>query len=301
MTDSPAISVVIPSYNRPDSVLALLGDVHRQAGVSFEVIVVDDHSAEDPTARIRERFPGVTVLRNDKNRGPAVSRNRGILAARGAIIVGFDSDVTVPDPATLAKVAAALAAHPAVDGLALRPLQPDARSDDAGRWWHPVPLARYAGTRFFTSYFSGTAYAFRRNSVVAAGMFPEILFMHYEEVELAFRLLDRGGSILYCPEITVLHHAHLVSRRSEIKVFYQPRNQVLLAVGCLPPARAVGYLAPRLLYHFVSALRHGHLPDFVRALRSARAMLPDCWRRRRVLQRATFRRLAALRRGALAA
>lgn len=38
------ISVVIPSYNRRDCMIALLADVYRQRGTDFEVIVVDDSS-----------------------------------------------------------------------------------------------------------------------------------------------------------------------------------------------------------------------------------------------------------------
>lgn len=299
LLDAPSISVVIPAYNRPESLFSLLEDLQLQQGVRFEVIVVDDHSPQDPTALIKARFPGVTVLRNPVNSGPAVTRNRGILAARGRIIVGFDSDVRVPDANVLQSTLGVLDQNPTVDGLAFRLLAPDGRTDDHDRWWHPVPLAQFARRRFLTSYFSGTAYAFRRDAVVGAGLFPEILFMHYEEVELAYRLLDRGSKLLYCPELTVQHHAHPVSRRSEIKVFYKPRNQVLLAIGCLPWVRVVSYLAPRLTYQFFVALRDGHLGAFGRAMRSAREKLPTRWRQRRVLQRATLRQLASLRRGCI--
>lgn len=297
MSAAPIVSVVIPAYNRHDSLLTLLRDVHGQVGVSFEVIVVDDHSTEDPTPAIAAEFPAVTVLRNVVNSGPAVSRNRGIRAARGRYIVGFDSDVTLCDPHLLRRAAAVLERDRGVDGLAFRLLEPDGKTDDAARWWHPVPLDPFATRRFATSYFSGTAYAFRREAMIRAALFPEIFFMHYEEVELAFRLLDLGGTIVYCPELTVLHHAHPVSRRSEIKVFYKPRNQVLLAAGCLPLARAFSYVLPRLAFHLLAAARHGHLTAFVRALRSAAEKLPARWRQRRVLQRATFQRISALRAG----
>jgi GT2 family glycosyltransferase len=275
----------------------LLQDVQRQEGVAFEIIVVDDNSPDGTAEMVQARFPQVVCLRNEINRGPAVSRNRGIRAARGRFVVGFDSDVTVPDPGVLRRVASIFERRSMVDGLAFRLLEPDGKTDDAARWWHPVPLAGFAGKRFLTSYFSGTAYAFRREALLAAGLFPEIFFMHYEEVELAFRLLDRGDWILYCPELAVLHHANPVSRRSEIKMFYKPRNQVLLAAGCLPLARAFSYLAPRLVFQFFVAAKDGHLGGFARALRSAFQKMPARWKQRRVLQRATFRRLAVLRAG----
>ena len=77
------ISVVIPSYNRRDCVLALLADVYAQEGVDMEVIVVDDRSPDNSVEAIRAAYPQVTLLVNEKNGGPAVTRNRGILLGIG--------------------------------------------------------------------------------------------------------------------------------------------------------------------------------------------------------------------------
>jgi GT2 family glycosyltransferase len=291
------ISVVIPSYNRRDCVLALLSDLYAQEGIEMEVIVVDDCSPDDSVEAIRHAFPQATVLVNERNGGPAVSRNRGIRAAKGEILVGFDSDVTVPDRFLLSKVAGRFRDHPAVNGLAFRLLKPDGKSEDTPRWWHPVPIDGYAGRSFLTSYFSGTGYAFRRDALVEAGMYPEILYMHYEEVELAFRILDQGGSILHCPELVVLHHANEVSRRSEVAVFYKPRNQVLLAAACLPGFKAVRYVVPRVCYQFAKACGGGHLKDFIRAMRSASDLLPGLLERRQPLRPETLQRIGALKQG----
>jgi glycosyltransferase involved in cell wall biosynthesis len=75
------ISVVIPSYNRRDGMLALLADLHRQEGVEFEVIVVDDCSPDDSVEAIRSAFPTVRLAKNETNLGPSVTRNRGILTS----------------------------------------------------------------------------------------------------------------------------------------------------------------------------------------------------------------------------
>ncbi len=293
------ISVVIPSYNRRDCVLALLSDLRAQQGVEMEVIVVDDCSPDDSVHAIRREFPETTVLVNDKNGGPAVSRNRGILAARGEIVVGFDSDVTVPDRLLLSKVLSRFRNHPSVNGLAFRLLKPDGKSEDTPRWWHPVPIEGYADKSFLTSYFSGTGYAFRREALLKAGMYPEILYMHYEEVELAFRILDQGGSILHCPELIALHHANEVSRRSEVTVFYKPRNQVLLAASCLPGLKAVSYIVPRVCYQFFKACGGGHVRDFSRAMRSASTLLPGLLARRKPLSAETLRRIVSLKQGVM--
>jgi GT2 family glycosyltransferase len=291
----PVVSVVIPSYNRRDSVLQLLADVYRQEGVSFEVIVVDDCSPDDTVAAIAHQFPATKILRNLVNSGPAVARNRGVRAAEGEFIVGFDSDVTVPDRTLLRRTVDAFRSFPEATGLAFRLLEPDGKTDDIARWWHPVPIARYANARFSTHYFSGTGYAFRRASMVAAGLYPEILYMHYEEVELAFRILDKGGTILHCPDLPVLHHANPVAQRSKIKVFYKPRNQILVALACYSWPRAITYLVPRLAYNFAASLIHRHPGEFFGALASARALAPQILAARKPLQADTWRRISQLK------
>jgi GT2 family glycosyltransferase len=290
------ISVVIPSYNRKDCILRLLEDLRAQQGADFEVIVVDDCSPDDTVEVLRRDFPEITLLVNERNGGPCVSRNRGALAAKGGIIVGFDSDVSVSDVHLLAKVSRAFAEMPSATGLAFRIFEPDGVTDDAPRWWHPLPISTAKDRTFETDYFSGTGYAFRRVPMVAAGLYPAILYMHYEEVELAWRILDQGGSIYYRPDCTVVHHAHSVSRRSEIKVFYKPRNQILLATGCLPFFRALRYALPRTVFQFASACRNGHLLDFWRAMRSALGLLPARLEERKPLSPETIKRISDLQR-----
>ncbi|MGA3171439.1 MAG: glycosyltransferase [Chthoniobacteraceae bacterium] len=290
------ISVVIPTYNRRDCLMRLLASLERQSAQAEEVIVVDDCSTDDTAAVVAGHFPRVTYLRNEENRGPAVSRNRGIREARGKFIVGLDSDTTVEDVRLLEKVSEYFGAHPCATALAFRLYQPDGKTDDHARWWHPLPVKEYAVSAFATDYFSGTGYAFRKAEVVAAGLFPEILYMHYEEVVLALRLIDRGGAIWYCPEFTVSHHANAVSRRGQIRVFYKPRNQVLVTLLCLPFPAAIGYLVPRMVCNFWRALWGGYIPDFFRALVSACHLAAACLEERTPLSRETLLRVQRMHR-----
>ena len=133
--------------------------------------------------------------------------------------------------------------------------------------------------------------------MVAAGLYPELLYMHHEEVELAWRILDGGGSILYVPDLAVLHHANPVSRRNQVEVFLMPRNQILLAASCLPLHRALFYILPRTTYQGFKALARGYFPDFLKAMGSACKLLPQQLALRTTLQAKTFRILRELRSG----
>jgi GT2 family glycosyltransferase len=288
------LSIVIPSYNRRDLVLGLLRDVYAQEGVDFEVIVVDDRSPDDSVEAIRREFPRTQVLVNEKNSGPAVARNRGVLAAKGEFVVGFDSDVTIPDKQLLKKITEAFTAEPTVACLALRILKPDGHSDDVERWCHPLPL-RYADHPFLTSYFSGTAYAMRREAMIKAGLYPEIFYMHHEEVELAFRLLDQGDTIRHCPDLPVLHHASPISARSYVETFYHPRNQILLVLLSYPWALGIIHLLPRTVYQCGVAIRHRHFKVYCSAVNDAFILTGFVMNIRKPIKRHTFSRIRKLR------
>ncbi len=296
----PVISVVIPSYNRKDSMLSLLADVSRQRDVDYEIIVVDDCSPDDSPQAIREAFPNVRLFVNEQNGGPAVTRNKGIRESRGEIIVGFDSDVNVPDTECLKKVLETFQELPEAAGIAFRLLQPDGKTEDYARWWHPVPIESFADKRFETSYFSGTGCAFRKASLLEAQLYPEILYMHYEEYELAYRLLDTGKSIVYSPDISVIHHEHQVSRRSEIKTFYKHRNQILITLAMFPLLKGLAYIIPRTIYTFLDSLRHGYSKAYFRALSSARQLAPTRLKNRKPLRPETWRRIANMKKGIIA-
>src|SRR5436853_613008 len=60
-TVPPKISVIVPARNEQSCLGACLESLTSQAGVSFEIIVVDDHST-DRTREIASSFPGVRVL-----------------------------------------------------------------------------------------------------------------------------------------------------------------------------------------------------------------------------------------------
>ena len=89
----PAISVVIPLYNRARRIGAAVDSVLKQSFYDFELIVVDDGSTDDGAAVV-EAFddPRVRLVRQGANKGANAARNEGIRQARGRIIAFLDSD-----------------------------------------------------------------------------------------------------------------------------------------------------------------------------------------------------------------
>src|SRR5688572_13487154 len=96
MTDF--ISVVLPAYNEADCILKTIDDVEaalKGAQLSYEIIVVDDGSKDNTATLATERK--VRLIRHKRNLGVGAARKRGILEAKGDIIVTTDVDGTYPN------------------------------------------------------------------------------------------------------------------------------------------------------------------------------------------------------------
>ncbi len=90
----PLVTVIIPVFNRANSIAVALRSVADQTFADWEVIVVDDGSTDgsaDVALRVGEQGK-VRVIRHDRNLGCSAARNSGIVAARGRYVCFLDSD-----------------------------------------------------------------------------------------------------------------------------------------------------------------------------------------------------------------
>ncbi len=91
------ISIILPTYNERENILATVGAVLKAVGDPVEVIVVDDDSPDQTWKLVAEiGDPRVKVLRRRGVRGLASAVNRGIIEARGELIGWMDVDHSMP-------------------------------------------------------------------------------------------------------------------------------------------------------------------------------------------------------------
>lgn len=199
-TTGPFLSVIIPTFNRRDSLRVTLDGLARQTfpAEQFEVLVVSDGSTDGTDEWLREyasQAPYALRPFTQANAGPARARNRGIQEARGEVVVFLDDDVE-PMPDFLA----AHAAHHRSDSdkeVVIGPMSPDPkrRAEEPPwiGWEHAMLQKQYENWRTGVwdgcgphHFYSGNA-SVRRAHLLAVGGFDEA-FTRQEDVELAFRL-----------------------------------------------------------------------------------------------------------------
>lgn len=116
MSTVPAVSVVVPTRDRPGSLATCLAALGRLQGDGRrEIVVVDDGSVT--AARVEElvaETPGATLVRLPGN-GPSAARNAGVAASSGAIVC-FTDDDCAPEPGWAAALVAAIEAGADVAG-----------------------------------------------------------------------------------------------------------------------------------------------------------------------------------------
>ncbi len=88
---NPAISVIIPSYNRAHIISRAIDSVLSQTLPAAEIIVVDDGSSDHSERLIIEKYPDVRLL-SQPHRGVSAARNLGITEAKGEWLALLDSD-----------------------------------------------------------------------------------------------------------------------------------------------------------------------------------------------------------------
>ncbi len=104
-SEFPSVSVLIPCYNRANSIEKCLAAVKAMKyPKKVEIVVVDDAS-KDASFKILGKISGIRLFRNQKNSGKAASLNRAMKIAKGEIVACIDAD-TYPAPDALEKMVA---------------------------------------------------------------------------------------------------------------------------------------------------------------------------------------------------
>jgi len=192
--------VIVPARNAATTLPRCLDALVAQATDDVELIVVDDNSSDD-TAAIVSRYP-VRLIELPRHAGASAARNQGAEASRGEVLLFIDADVVLA-PGGMCRVVATMA-RPEVGALIG---SYDADPDDVSTVSRFKNLAHHhfhQRSHLNASTFWGACGAVRRECFFAAGGFDEKQWS-LEDVELGYRLVDRGVSIVLDPGLQVKH------------------------------------------------------------------------------------------------
>ena len=228
---APLLSVVIVNWNVRDLLGACLrslrADLLLPAG-GYEVLVVDNASADDSVAMLRAEFPDVHLIASPVNLGFGAGCNAAYARTRGEFVLLLNPDTETFDHA-IDGLLDVMRAHPRAAIVAPRLVNPDHSFQPAAGGsfptlanvaWNYLFLkdllpARWAPRTLFLAgdpqgtlpidWVSGAAMMLRREAV-GAKIFDEDFFMFGEDQDLCDRMGRAGWQVLYTSAHAIVHH-----------------------------------------------------------------------------------------------
>ena len=243
MTERPLVSIVTPTFNRTDKIIALLESVQRSdyPADRREVIIVDNAADPKLEAAITAVLPELTVITPGKNLYSNPARKLGAELARGQYLFFLDDDNTIA-PNCISELIDALEAHTTLGGAC-----PIMLNGDTDKIWCAGARLTRLGTCVYLyggQTLGGTrlpkliehveclpnACMVRREALLAAPLDSDSLPHNWAEADFGLRILKAGYGLACVTAAIDRHHvgySGLLTRLLPETVYDQARSRLL--------------------------------------------------------------------------
>ena len=255
------LSVLIVNWNTRDLLLACLDSLLRfPPEEAMEIIVVDNASADGSAGAINEKRQTINdkgidfvVIASEKNLGYAKGNNEAFAKAQGEWLLTLNPDTEVFE-GTLQKAIDTLKRRPKDAALGAKLVSPDGTVQKSVRGF-PTLIGIFGALFHFdsTSPFKeirsytlpdfnygeeqsapqpmGTFLLFRRKALEDAGdpkrPFDESFPIFFNEVDLLYRLKEKGWGCVYDPAVRVLHHGGESTKQVRPKMIWESHRSLI--------------------------------------------------------------------------
>jgi len=242
------ISVIIVTWNAKKYIGDCLKSVQEQhTGLSMETIVVDNASTDGTPDLVRDEFPDVKLIENQKNLGFAKANNVGIRESTGRYLFLINPDVIVL-PGCIKSLIAHLEHDTSIGLVGPRMLDAD-RIVRRSTMRFPTPWSAFCralaldaifqGSKTFGAYLmsdfkhdktldvdilNGWFWGTRRDALNRVGGLDEQLFMYGDDLDWSYRFHQAGYRRLYCADAEAIHFGGGTTAKAPI-YFYIERQR----------------------------------------------------------------------------
>lgn len=235
------VSAVVVNFQQRNLLrvcLDSLRDALRPLGDAYEIVVVDNGSADGSVEMVRGEFPAVRLIVLTENIGFAGGVSAGIRNATGDWILCVNNDATVAPDAVMellhvaesgggdiGSVAAQMVFADRPDVINSAGIEIDRLGVASDRLLsQPVSASEGAPVEVFGTSAGAALY---RRAMLEEVPFDETFFAYYEDVDVAWRARMRGWRCMYAPS-AVIHHHHSATARhgSSFKYYWSGRNRI---------------------------------------------------------------------------
>lgn len=225
------LSIIIVNWNTEKLIKDCLESIYKTTrNTSFEIFVVDNNSSDNSVKIIKENFPQVKLIANDRNNGFAKANNQAIKESSGRYILLLNPDTIVLDNA-IERMVKYLDENPDVGIVGCRLLNPDGTLQESCRRFPNVKT--YASIllklhhimpnlKIFKDYFMkdmdydkeneveqvmGAVLMYRRDVLgTDPSYLDEDYWIWFEEVDFCYKVHKKGYKIMYIPDVSIIHY-----------------------------------------------------------------------------------------------
>lgn len=240
------ISIVIPNYNGEKYLKVCLDSLSRQTFNSFEIIIVDNASADNSCKLIEKEYPYIKMIKLNENTGFSKAVNIGIRASSGEYVVLLNNDTGV-DNKWLENLVKCVGEDKKIFSCCSKMIRYHEKEkiDDVGDqytilgWAYKrgdgTSIKKYSKDSNIFSSCAGAA-IYRKDILEKIGGFDDSFFAYMEDVDISYRAKIYGYKNVYCSNAIVYHigSATSGSRHNEFKVRLAARNNMYLILKNMP-------------------------------------------------------------------
>lgn len=212
------VSVIILNYNTAKLTIQCISTFKEfHADIDFEIIVVDNNSTEETTSEIQSKHPDINWIQSGYNAGYARGNNLGIKSSTSEYILIVNSDVIFTEEIISSCLQKARSGGLFIAGCKL--LNTDSTQQESLYYYFggfkSILANNFLCVKMFRSWFEnktggikgikGALLLFPRSVINATGYFDENFFLFGEEVEWQHRAVKLGTTLIYEPEVSVIH------------------------------------------------------------------------------------------------
>jgi GT2 family glycosyltransferase len=247
----PKVTIILVNLNGYEDTRDCLESLERMCYPNFDVIVVDNGSSDDSSARLRRKFPNIKLFASKENLGISWGRNLGFEHAldNGAdYILLLDND-TVVDPSFLTHLVQVGESDPGSGILGPKIFY----AAEPKRIWYAGGVVKYGrgscdhigkdqldqDGKFSriedTGFISGCASLVKSTVVREIGLLDEKLFIYWEDNDFCMRARNAGYRCVFVPTARVWHKvSRTCGRESAFTLYLATRNQLAWVAKHVP-------------------------------------------------------------------
>ncbi|MES2807622.1 MAG: glycosyltransferase family 2 protein [Bacteroidota bacterium] len=274
MNTHPKVAIVILNWNGVNHLRQFLPSVLSSVWPNLEIVVGDNASTDGSVAFIRDNYPSITIIQNDANYGFTGGYNRILQHVEADYYILLNSDVEV-HPGWIAPVIELMESDPliAVAAPKIKSYLEKECFEHAGAaggfidsFGYPFCRGRIvnvteadkgqyeqSGEVFWAS---GASMFIKKECWDEAEGFDEQFFAHMEEIDLCWRLKNKGYKVMYCAESEIFHvGGGTLTAENPFKTYLNFRNNLLLIKKNLPFWKGAIVIISRFFLDFAALLR----------------------------------------------